>query len=83
MRKLTPEERAAKKAGLAESAPHVHDAECGHEVAVEEAPAPKRKKKAEAAAEEAPADAPAADAPAEAPAEEAPADAPAEDAPAE
>ena len=66
MRKLTPEERAAKKAGQA----HVHTADCGHEQTapvVEEAPVvevtaeetpveekPKRgRKKAEEAVEEA------------------------------
>lgn len=51
MRKLTPEERAAKKA-LA----HVHDENCGHSVAeapvAEEAPA----QEASAPAEEAPAE---------------------------
>lgn len=48
MRKLTPEERAAKKAALANAgapAEHVHDENCGH--LAEEAPAPKRKKKTE------------------------------------
>lgn len=50
MRKLTPEERAAKKAALASAgapAEHTHDDSCGH--LAEEAPAPKRKKKAEEA----------------------------------
>lgn len=52
MRKLTPEERAAKKAGNV----HVHDENCGHSVAeapvAEEAPA----QEASAPAEEAPAE---------------------------
>ena len=80
MRKLTPEERAAKKALADAGAPaeHTHDENCGH---LEEAPAPKRKKKAEEPAPEAVAvveePAPVAEAPAveaspavEAPAEE-------------
>lgn len=50
MRKLTPEERAAKKA-LA----HVHDDQCGHLAAAEEAPAVAEAPVVEAAAEEAPA----------------------------
>ena len=47
MRKLTPEERAAKKA-LA----HVHDNQCGHLAVAEEAPAVAEAPVAEEAAEE-------------------------------
>lgn len=75
MRKLTPEERAAKKA-----TPHVHDENCGHDVATDEASdKPSRRRRR---AEEAPSDEPVAEAPvAEAPVAEAPtevAEAPAE-----
>jgi hypothetical protein len=76
MRKLTPEERAAKKAqasAVVVEEVHIHDENCGHE---SEAKPKRGRKKAEEApvAEEAPAE--------EAPAEEAPAEeAPAEEAP--
>lgn len=70
MRKLTPEERAAKKAqasAVVVEEVHIHDENCGHESEAK----PKRGRKK---AEEAPvAEAPAEEAPAEeAPAEEAP-----------
>lgn len=60
MRKLTPEERAAKnaqKASVEAVAEHVHDDNCGHEV--EEKPKRGRKKAEEAVEEEAVAEAPA------------------------
>ena len=72
MRKLTPEEREAKRAALASATRveevHVHDENCGHEVADTQ---PKRGRKK---AEEAPAveEAPAPVAVEEAPVEEAP-----------
>lgn len=50
MRKLTPEERAAKKAGNV----HVHDENCGH-VAVD-APVAEEAPDSEAVSEEAPAE---------------------------
>lgn len=48
MRKLTPAERAAKKAALASAgapAEHVHDDNCGHFVDTKAPTTPKRKKK--------------------------------------